>query len=334
MSFGELVLVLGDLHIPYRTSEIATKFRDLLVPDKIPTLVCTGNLCTVETLDYIKSIAPNVHCVRGDMDDSSLNLPEELVFEVGDFRIGVIHGHQIVPWGDLDCLSAVARRLEVDVLISGHTHVNETVEWNGKCFINPGSLTGAFSPTSTTGIKASFICMSVKSDTITNYVYELLPDSTSVQKHKWSYTKGGNNNNQQIPSSMPTSKLDSTSISSKEARLFGGQPPTTTTINNTPTTISPSIVSDAPQPKTMETIELQDDHVIQNKLMSSSTLSSGDDQQNDGEDETVLNSMNVEEENNQAPPPTITTTPPIDEEEQQQELDQQQHQQEVVPNDV
>ena len=38
-------------------------------------------------------------------------------------RIGVIHGHQCVPSGDLDSLSAIARQMDVDVLISGHTHV-------------------------------------------------------------------------------------------------------------------------------------------------------------------------------------------------------------------
>ena len=37
--------------------------------------------------------------------------------------IGVVHGHQCVPNGDLDSLSAIARQMDVDVLISGHTHV-------------------------------------------------------------------------------------------------------------------------------------------------------------------------------------------------------------------
>lgn len=37
-------------------------------------------------------------------------------------RIGVIHGHQCIPSGDLDSLNAIARQMDVDVLISGHTH--------------------------------------------------------------------------------------------------------------------------------------------------------------------------------------------------------------------
>ena len=41
-------------------------------------------------------------------------------------KVGVIHGHQCVPVGDLDSLSAIARQMDVDVLISGHTHVSVT----------------------------------------------------------------------------------------------------------------------------------------------------------------------------------------------------------------
>jgi len=37
-------------------------------------------------------------------------------------RIGIMHGHQCVPTGDLDALSAIARQMDVDVLVSGHTH--------------------------------------------------------------------------------------------------------------------------------------------------------------------------------------------------------------------
>jgi len=37
-------------------------------------------------------------------------------------KIGVIHGHQCIPTGDLDSLSSIARQMDVDVLVSGHTH--------------------------------------------------------------------------------------------------------------------------------------------------------------------------------------------------------------------
>jgi hypothetical protein len=41
-----LVLCIGDLHIPHRTTDIPTKFKELLKPGKIHQILCTGNLCT------------------------------------------------------------------------------------------------------------------------------------------------------------------------------------------------------------------------------------------------------------------------------------------------
>lgn len=38
------------------------------------------------------------------------------------------------------------RQLNVDILISGHTHVAEAYQYDGGTFLNPGSVTGAFTP--------------------------------------------------------------------------------------------------------------------------------------------------------------------------------------------
>ena len=65
---------------------------------------------------------------------------------MGQFKIGFCHGHQIVPWGDKESLGILQRQLDVDILVTGHTHQFEAFEENGKIFINPGSATGAYSP--------------------------------------------------------------------------------------------------------------------------------------------------------------------------------------------
>lgn len=75
----------------------------------------------------------------------SLNYPEEKVVTVGQFRIGLIHGHQVIPWGDAASLALLQRQLDVDILISGHTHRFEAFEHENKFYINPGSATGAYS---------------------------------------------------------------------------------------------------------------------------------------------------------------------------------------------
>ena len=70
--------------------------------------------------------------------------PPSQVVTHGPLRIGLIHGHQVVPLGDTESLSSIARKLDVDILISGSTHRFEAFEFEGRFFINPGSATGAF----------------------------------------------------------------------------------------------------------------------------------------------------------------------------------------------
>ncbi|KAI5477531.1 hypothetical protein MNV49_006119 [Pseudohyphozyma bogoriensis] len=140
-----LVLALGDLHIPLRTHDLPSKFKKLLVPGKIQQIVCTGNVCDRETWEYLRGVAPDVRGVRGDYDENPA-LPPSLVLQHGPLRIGVLHGHQVVPLGDTEALSAVARKMDVDVLITGGTHRFEAFEYDSRFFVNPGSATGAFSP--------------------------------------------------------------------------------------------------------------------------------------------------------------------------------------------
>lgn len=204
-----LVLVIGDLHIPHRAIDLPIKFKKLLVPGKIQQILTTGNICNRETYDYLRSVAPDVVFVRGDMDEyvppnstsspivhvnlsnpsnegisssaptptatsdhpgnassgpetptlsgrmSGLHLtsrfksssalsPDYKIVHYGAIKIGIMHGHQIIPWGDAGSLSIAARQLDVDVLVTGHTHSFHAFEHEGRFFVNPGSATGAF----------------------------------------------------------------------------------------------------------------------------------------------------------------------------------------------
>lgn len=75
-----------------------------------------------------------------------MNYPEEKIVTVGELKIGLCHGHQVVPHGDPDALALIQRQLDVDILISGHTHRFDAYELNNKFYLNPGSATGAFNP--------------------------------------------------------------------------------------------------------------------------------------------------------------------------------------------
>jgi vacuolar protein sorting-associated protein 29 len=61
-------------------------------------------------------------------------------------KIGVIHGHTLVPSVDPEALLIAAREMGVDVFIWGGTHRFEALELEGRFFINPGSATGSIAP--------------------------------------------------------------------------------------------------------------------------------------------------------------------------------------------
>mmetsp|Transcript_5444 Transcript_5444/g.14747 ORF Transcript_5444/g.14747 Transcript_5444/m.14747 type:complete len:226 (-) Transcript_5444:88-765(-) len=201
-NFGDLILVLGDYHIPHRASGIHEKFKRMLVPNKMQHAICTGNIQR-EQYSELCTLAPNVTVVRGDMDidneDGSTGvsisyanqLPDTRVVQVGNFRIGVVHGHQVMPNGSMDGLEQMRRRLSVDVLISGHTHKSDFQVRDGYCYINPGSITGAqSSSTMVEGededeIIPSFALLAMQGEKIVCYLYRLKDGEVDVSKTEY-----------------------------------------------------------------------------------------------------------------------------------------------------
>ncbi|UYV79526.1 VPS29 [Cordylochernes scorpioides] len=166
-----------------RCPGLPEKFKKLLVPGRIQHILCTGNLCTRDTLDYLRTLASDVHVVRGDFDDN-LNYPEQKVVTIGQFRVGLCHGHQVVPWGDGDSLALLGRQLDVDILISGHTHCFKAFEHEGRFYLNPGSATGAYSPLHSS-IVPSFVLMDIQATTVVIYIYQMIDDDVKVEKMEY-----------------------------------------------------------------------------------------------------------------------------------------------------
>ncbi|EJD45607.1 hypothetical protein AURDEDRAFT_114146, partial [Auricularia subglabra TFB-10046 SS5] len=115
----------------HRTHDLPAKFKKPLVP-----------VCVKEAYDCLRSVCPDVNVVLGDYDDAGF--PYSIMLARSPIRIGVIHGHQAVPNGDLDALAGVARQMDVDVLVSGHAHVVQAAAHDGR-FVKPGGASGAWS---------------------------------------------------------------------------------------------------------------------------------------------------------------------------------------------
>ena len=77
---------------------------------------------------------------------------------------------QIIPWGDKEALAIKRRQLDVDILVTGHTHKFEHFKHEGKWMLNAGSATGAHSGQHY-DVVPGFLLMDVQAAAVTTYVY-------------------------------------------------------------------------------------------------------------------------------------------------------------------
>ena len=186
----ELVLLVSDLFIPLRIPDIDIQFKSILVPNKIQHVICLGNVGNQETYDWLHGLSSNFHSIQGDYDINR-NLPEKKAIQVGNFRIGMIHGHQIIPLGDMEILANVQRELDCDILVSGYTHQLSVNIKENKLYINPGSLSGALSPLVEDCIP-SFILMALQGEEATIYSYVLSDKTKKFEVGQMEYFRGSN----------------------------------------------------------------------------------------------------------------------------------------------
>lgn len=132
----------------------------------------------------MKSLTADIHLVNGDFDSWSKSKEENLVLELAGFRIGLVHGHQFIPNGDPDALNRLQRKLEVDILISGHTHRHLVMKSSAGLQINPGSATGAYSVQSSleSPLIPSFVLLDLEGTKATVYTYTLQEGKVKVDK--------------------------------------------------------------------------------------------------------------------------------------------------------
>lgn len=198
-NFGELVLLIGDHHIPSRAFTIPEQFQRMLVPNKMQHIICTGNIGSHEEYERLRELvggsSANVHCVAGEYDsvtsssvsggNTNMTFPETKVIQLGQFRVGIIGGHQVVPYGDLTALAMVRRKLNVDVLVCGTKRKEGVIEHEGGYYIFPGSITGAYSA-KTPNTNPSFILLAVQGNKVVSYIYEMIGDKVDVSKTEFS----------------------------------------------------------------------------------------------------------------------------------------------------
>ena len=186
----ELVLVISDILVPIKSPSINEQFKSILLPNKITHLLCLGNIGNQETLYWLQNLSQDFHVVKGDYDIYK-NYQEKKCVQIGSFHIGMIHGHQILPPGDMEVLSDIQRELDCDVLLSGFSYKYGIDIKDNKLFINPGSITGGLSPLMEDCVP-SFILMAITGDEMVIYSYVLNDKNEKFQVGQIEYTKGSN----------------------------------------------------------------------------------------------------------------------------------------------
>ena len=75
-----LILIIGDLYIPFKSSDMSPLFQEQLQPGKIQHIICTGNICVKSELEYFKTICPEMSIIRGEFDEAGIsNLDESIL---------------------------------------------------------------------------------------------------------------------------------------------------------------------------------------------------------------------------------------------------------------
>jgi putative phosphoesterase len=99
-----------------------------------------GDVSAVSVLDELRAIGPPVQAVYGNADEPALRelLPRELVVEVEDVRIGMVH----IPGPAAGREERLLRRFPgCAAIVFGHTHLPLVERAVGVWLLNPGSPT-------------------------------------------------------------------------------------------------------------------------------------------------------------------------------------------------
>lgn len=128
--------VISDTHLP-GYDERLRKIVDEYFND-VDIIIHAGDLVDLRVLDIFEG--KEVKAVCGNMDYPSVKekLPDQLLFEIQGFKLGVIHGWG-APWGIEEKILAKTGKL--DCIVYGHTHKPACHKKAGVLFFNPGSPT-------------------------------------------------------------------------------------------------------------------------------------------------------------------------------------------------
>jgi len=133
-----IIGLISDTHIPDRVDKIPVTVKETF--KNVDLIIHAGDFTSIRAKRELEKIAP-VLAVQGNMDRANnLDLPKSIKKNIDGIEIGVKHG-EVYPKGDTQQLYYIAKELDVEVLISGHTHQAFIEKIDDVLLLNPGSPT-------------------------------------------------------------------------------------------------------------------------------------------------------------------------------------------------
>mgnify|MGYP000370791374 CR=1 FL=1 len=137
------IAVVSDTHVPSREDAIPAWVRERVrAADHV---VHAGDFDSPDAYDTVADLAADLTAVTGNVDPTSLDLPEVATLAVEGVRFVVTHGTARSSEAYVATITETVES-ELDgegVAIAGHTHDLADDEIAGVRFLNPGSATGA-----------------------------------------------------------------------------------------------------------------------------------------------------------------------------------------------
>ena len=130
--------ILSDTHLSHVDTDFVEAVRSCFADCEV--IIHAGDTVDVFMLDAFRG--KTVHAVHGNCCGAATQaaLPKQLEFELGGFKIALIHGNQFGRHGiDIEP-GLLAHFPKSDCLIYGHTHNAVCYRRAGKLIINPGSF--------------------------------------------------------------------------------------------------------------------------------------------------------------------------------------------------
>lgn len=131
-----LIGLISDTHIPDRARELPKNVISAF--QNVDLILHAGDLTSMEVIDELEKIAPTI-AIQGNMDRAAgIILPNAKVIEVEGIKIGIAHG-EVYPRADTQQLLYLAKQLDADILVTGHSHQPKIEQIDGVLLLNPGS---------------------------------------------------------------------------------------------------------------------------------------------------------------------------------------------------